>query len=396
MRLRQFLALAAACVALGTVALAHAASPANVQLIAASLRLPEGRADIRVSGPDGLPLTDLKADQVRVLVDGQPLPVTALEEYLTTPELPERNVELSDGRSARLCLTAPAIFVVFDMPAPLGVERIDQARRSVEQFLGRAAAAGGCAPAVVDILAPTANEPRRPLAGLGAGPGELVEASNNLVVNTLGELQRSPVPDGKTRLYATILAGIEEAGRAAGQRGGQGIVLIVSDGADVLSSESLQVVIERAAALRVRPVIFDYSKRKDGSPLLRDLAKSVPSAVYVGAATEEQARAAFEQAGVIVPVGLYQLRFDASALPAIAAPAQVTVEVLLPDGTVSSTPLETPVEVEVEVQLQLPTLGSYLGFAVPATILFNGAVALLLGAVRWLRERGLPDNRTLR
>ncbi|MGQ9741674.1 VWA domain-containing protein [Chloroflexus sp.] len=387
-------------------ALAQTSDCRGFKELARRVEFPNVIVQFMVCDENGNPINNLSKSSVRINEDGKAITEFSFVSVTADNNRPVQNIPLIDGSMFTLHTVGASIGIVFDATVLLNGsgkdsrDSISEGRTAIEHFLLDFTASDSPAirtkaeydPERVAVFIPV-DQQSQPL-NLDSLP--TFNQDRIAVVNAL----RTDIPlrQGKTNLYAAVQAAVEATARDAQQRNAPSIVLVVSDGGDVISSDTISSLINLANQKNVKIIAFgvgtDRALEKNGFRL-RQLAEATGGR-YFERPSPDIAGAAFSDFVQSRSTTAYEVSYRTSIFDD-GLEHQVTFEVTSRSGNFSfGLPLRYPTDKETDVQIisQLNNvLLQYMTFGLPLAIVI---AAVISGIFYMVRKRDVERGATQR
>ncbi|GIV90515.1 MAG: hypothetical protein KatS3mg055_3033 [Chloroflexus sp.] len=354
-----------------------------------------------VCDTNGVPINTVTGNAIRLVEDGQIVSDVNFQQRVADQTTPVQAVPLVDGTAVSLNAIGASIGIVFDATQLLNgtgtnvQDNIGAGRVAIEAFLLQAGD-----PPPPRTVAP-GNPERIGLFIPADQPGQLLQPNDlpgfttdrYAVVNTLRI--GLPIRQGKTNLFAAVQAALQATVRDAQQRGGQAIVMVVSDGGDLLTSDAFNTLVNQAVQQNVRILAIgvggDQALQKNGFRL-QQLAESTGGA-YMQRPSEQDVGQLFERFVTAQPVTVYEVSYDTAVIDD-GRPHQVVLEVTTTNGNFNYTMPITAGSGATTTQLR-PVwdvlLRQYFLFAIPALVMIT---VFTIGIMTLLRDQSIEKAPT--
>lgn len=387
-----------------TPALAQSSDCRGLQPLADRFQFPDVTIQFMVCDANGNPVNDLAKSSLRLSEDGRAVSEFNFASVTADSRNPAIMVPLINGQTFPINAVGASIGIVFDASILLNGsgrdvrDSINEGRIAIESFLleagdpppVRTAAPGD--PERVGLFIPV-DQPNQSLR-----PDNLPTFTQDryAVVNALR--QGLPVRQGKTSLYAAVQAAIEATARDARQYNAEAIVLVVSDGGDTLSGDTLNSLINLASQQNVRIIAFgvgtDRALQNNGFRL-RQLAEATGGRYYERP-SPELAGTAFTEFVRSRPTTVYEVTYRTSIFDD-GREHHAVLEVTTAGGNFSLTvPLRLGVQTTTSGDILSQVNDILLRYAfigLPVAIL----LATIISSIFWaVRRSSIAQNKTLR
>lgn len=290
-----------------------------------------------------------------------------------------------------------AISIVFDSDKQLE-PHIPAGRSAVEWFLDQTGKSPDAKAEVLSLYLPIAS-PGQELQPLGR-QRFIATTDRNVLINQLRTLAPR---EGETSMYQALDLAIRDTGRAAREQGGGGIVVVVSDGADLSpNAPTVSDLVTLAQNEHVRVVAFGLGQHSDSATadprlLLSNLAVGT-GGDYLQADTTDQSAVAelFAEVAPLTPASHYRLSYI-SRSPRDGKEYQTAIIIKQGDNALMSAtqPFTTP-SAAVSLRPLSIALLEYLLFALPIALLVSiGTTVIIFTARRFTSSRQEEEIRRL-
>ena len=371
---------------------AQAALRVNVLAVDAS-NFPEIVLDIQVEDAQGRRLLGLDAQAFQISEDGAPLTgVVALREQstsLVSPTLTVQRAAAPSGDATTLFSRGAALGIVWDAAVlrPDQQAVFDAGKQLLRAFLFNNSRAPGD-PEKVSLFIP-ASSPDDVIqvpafATYTQDGGKLI----NHILNTQQPRTKA------TNLYAAIQQAVV-ATAATGQREGRpAVVLVVSDGGDIISGDAFNPIVAQAQQQAVKIVALGVGSpqtlEKSGFRLSQLAAAT--GGIYVQQPTPDAMPALFAATMPAALDSMYSLRYS-SVLVDDGKNHILALKVSANGVATNSQPIPFTPRVASTLTPLKPLgavlLREYAAFAVPLALLAALVITMLTGGVRYLRDKSV-------